>query len=83
MEGVKNNNLKCILIFIDFRKAFDGIRKERMMTILKVYDIREKLIAINLMYTGRKARVLSPDAETELFDMLAGVLQGDTLAPLY
>ena len=82
IEGVKNNNLKCILIFIDFRKAFDSIHRERMMTILKAYDIPEKLLtAINLMYTGTKARVLSPDGETELFEILAGVLQGDTLAP--
>ena len=27
------------------------------------------------------AKVLSPDGETELFEILAGVLQGDTLAP--
>ena len=33
------------------------------------------------MYTDTKAKVLSPDGETELFDILAGVLQGDTLAP--
>ena len=82
IEGVKKNNLKCILIFIDFRKAFDSIHRERMMTILKAYDIPERLLtAINLMYTGTKARVLSPDGETELFEILAGVLQGDTLAP--
>ena len=27
------------------------------------------------------AKVISPDGETELFEILAGVLQGDTLAP--
>ena len=27
------------------------------------------------------AKVLTPDGETELFEILAGVLQGDTLAP--
>ena len=36
--------------------------------------------AIEVMYTDTKAKVLSPDCETELFDNLAGVLQGDTLA---
>ena len=82
IEGVKSNNLKCILNFIDFRKAFDSIHRERMMTILKAYDIPDKLLtAINLMYTNTKARVVSPDGETELFEILAGVLQGDTLAP--
>ena len=82
IEGVKSNNLKCILIFIDFRKAFDSIHRERMMEILKAYDIPEKLLtAIKLMYSNTKARVLSPDGETELFEIVAGVLQGDTLAP--
>ena len=35
------------------------------------------------MYTDTKAKVLSPDGETELFDILAGVLQGDYLAPYF
>ena len=33
------------------------------------------------MYSNTKARVMTPDGETELFDITAGVLQGDTLAP--
>ena len=28
-----------------------------------------------------KAKVKSPDGNTEYFDIIAGVLQGDTLAP--
>jgi len=28
-----------------------------------------------------KAKVLSPDGETDFFEILAAVLQGDTLAP--
>ena len=37
--------------------------------------------AIEPMYTDTKAKVLSPDGETELFDILARVLHGDTFAP--
>ena len=33
------------------------------------------------MYTDTTAKVLSPDGETEPFEIKAGVLQGDTLAP--
>ena len=52
------------------------------MKILKAYGIPDRLVrAIEVMYTDTKAKVLSPDGETELFDILAGVLQGDTLAP--
>ena len=52
------------------------------MKILRAYDIPNKLVnAIGLMYANTKARVLTPDGETEWFNILAGVLQGDTLAP--
>ena len=37
--------------------------------------------AIGILYTGTKAKVLSPDGETEFIETLTGVSQGDTLAP--
>ena len=44
--------------------------------------VPEELVsAIGVMYQNTKARVVTPDGETELFDIQAGVLQGDTLAP--
>ena len=36
---------------------------------------------INKLYEGTRAKVISPDRETDYFNILAGVLQGDTLAP--
>ena len=52
------------------------------MKILQAYSIPPNLLqAIHTMYTNTKAKVTSPDGETELFDITAGVLQGDTLAP--
>ena len=33
------------------------------------------------MYENTRAKVISPDGETEMFEIKAGVLQGDTLAP--
>ena len=33
------------------------------------------------MYKDIQAGVITPDGETEIFDIIAGVLQGDTLAP--
>ena len=46
------------------------------------YGITPTLLrAIEAMYTNTRAKVVSPDGETELFDITAGVLQGDTLAP--
>ncbi len=53
-----------------------------MLKILEAYGIPVKIVQlIRLMYEKTMAKVLSPDGETELFEILAGVLQGDTLAP--
>ena len=34
-----------------------------------------------ILYKNTKVKVRSPDGDTEYFDIVAGVLQGDTLAP--
>ena len=82
IEEVKLNNLKAVLTFIDFKKAFDSINRNMMMKILKAYGIPPNLLrAIKSTYTNTRAKVKTPDGETEEFDILAGVLQGDTLAP--
>ena len=82
IEGVKENNIKSVMTFIDFRKAFDSIHRGKMIRILKAYGIPPKLLhAIEKMYTNTKAKVITPDGETEMFEITTGVLQGDTLAP--
>ena len=82
IEGIKSKNLKSVLVFVDFKKAFDSIDRKKLMKILRAYGIPEKLVqAIAVMYTNTNGKVLSPDGETEFFEILAGVLQGDTLAP--
>ena len=82
IEGVKRNNLKATLLFVDFKKAFDSIHRGKMLKILIAYGIPEKVVQLTgKMYDETKAKVLSPDGETDLFNIQAGVLQGDTLAP--
>ena len=34
-----------------------------------------------MLYKNRKVKVCSPDGDTDYFDIVAGVLHGDTLAP--
>ena len=34
IEGVKSRNLKAIIIFVDFKKAFDSINREIMLRVL-------------------------------------------------
>ena len=53
-----------------------------MMRILKAYGIPSNLLrAIERMYSNTNASIVTPDGETEKFEITAGVLQGDTLAP--
>ena len=52
------------------------------MGVLKVYGIPPNLLcAIESTYTNTRAKVITADGETEEIDILAWVLQGDTLAP--
>ena len=53
-----------------------------MFKIPSARSIPERLeLSIKDMYTNTKAKVLSPDGEAAMFDIISGVLQGDTLAP--
>ncbi|CAH1266596.1 LCT [Branchiostoma lanceolatum] len=62
--------------------AFDLIHRGKLMNILQAYGVPEKLVtAIGATYSQTWAKVRTPDGDTETFQILAGVLQGDTLAP--
>ena len=53
-----------------------------MFEILRLYGIPERIIsAIKVLYTDTSSSILSSDGETESFSIIAGILQGDTLAP--
>ena len=82
LEGVQAKNLQATLIFVNFTKAFDSIHRGKMEQILLVYSIpKETVAAIMILYRNTKVKIRSPDGDTEYFDIVAGVLQGDTLAP--
>ena len=49
---------------------------------MKAYGVLSEIVdVVNMMYTNTTAQVLSPDGHTEFFQILDGVLQGNTLAP--
>ena len=82
LEGVRTKNLQATLLFVDFTKAFDSIHRGKMELIILAYGLRKETVAaIMILYGNTKVKVHSPDGDTEYFVIVAGVLQGDTLAP--
>ena len=82
LEGIQAKNLQATLIFVDFTKAFDSIHRGKMEQILLAYSLpKETVAAITILYWNTKVKVRSSDGDTEYFNIVAGVLQGNTLAP--
>ena len=81
LEGIQAKNLQATILFVDFTKAFDSIHRGKMEQILLAYSLpKETVTAITILYRNTKVKVHSPDGDTEYFDIVAGLLQGDTLA---
>ena len=82
LEGARRKQLPVAMAFIDFVKAFDSINRSSLMKILRAYGIPDAIVdLIQWLYTNTKAQVLTADGLTAIFEIVAGVLQGDTLAP--
>ena len=81
-DGVRAKKLQATLLFVDFTKAFDSIHRGKMEQILLAYGLpKETVAAITILYRNTKVKVRSPDGDTEYFDSVSGVLQGEMLAP--
>ena len=53
-----------------------------MKQILFAYGLhKETVAAIMMLHRNTKVKVHSPNGDTDYFDIVVGVLQGDTLAP--
>ena len=84
LDGVRAKNLQATMLFVDFAKAFNSIHRGKMEQILLAYSLPKETIAtIMMLYRNTKVKVCSPDDDTDYFNIVAGVLQGDTLAPYF
>ena len=58
------------------------MHRGKMEQILLAYGLpKETVAALMMLSKNTKVKIRSPDANTDYFDIVAGVLQGDTLAP--
>ena len=82
LEGVCTKKLQATILFVDFSKAFDSIHRGKMKQILLAYGLPKETVAVIMMlHKNMKVKVHSLDRDTDYFDIVAGVLQGDTFAP--
>ena len=81
IKQVRAKNLEATLLFVDFSKAFDFILSGKMEQMLLAFGLpQETVIAIMLLYKNIKIKVFTPDKDKDFFNIVAGVLQGNTLA---
>ena len=81
LEGVCAKNLEATLLFVDFSKVFDSIHRGKMEQILLAYGLSRKTVtAIMMPYKNTIVKVCLSDGDAFFFDIVAGVLQGETLA---
>ena len=75
LEGVWAKNLQPTILFVNFTKAFDSIHRGKMEQILLAY-----VAASMILNRNTKVKIRSLDGDTDYLEIVAGVLQGDTLA---
>jgi len=76
-------NLEVHQLFIDFKEAYDSVRKEVLYKILIEFGIPRKLVRlIKMSLTGTYSRVRVGKNVSDRFLIRNGLKQGDALTPV-
>jgi mannosylglycoprotein endo-beta-mannosidase len=82
MEFTDKENIPGILIFIDFRKAFDILEWHYLFSCLKAFNFGPHLIHwVRTFYQNIQSCVISNGLASDYFVPERGVRQGDPLSP--
>ena len=80
IDGARANNLEPTLLLVEFSYTFDYIHRGKIKLILLAYDLSKGTVtAIMRLYKNTDTIVLSPNGDSDFFDIVAEVLQRDTL----
>lgn len=83
IQRCRDTNCDVYACFVDFEKAFDKVKHDKMIDILKKTEIDESDIRIiENLYWGQKAAVRVEDRLTDEINIRRGVRQGCVLSPL-
>ena len=84
ISSSENHSFK---VFVDF--WFDRVELQNIINLcsygskgyVSVVLGKETITAIRMLYKSTKVKFRSPDGDTDFFEIIAGTLWGDTLAP--
>jgi len=68
--------------FIDFKKAYDSVRREVLYIILLEFSIPMKLVRLIKCLTENYSRIWVGKNLSDMFPIRNGLKQGETLSPL-
>jgi hypothetical protein len=70
-------------LFIDFKKAYNSVRREVLYSILIEFGIPRKLVGLNKMCLNETYSTVRTDKyQSDKFPIQNGLKQGDALSPL-
>src|SRR5215510_7725937 len=71
-------------LFVDFKEAYDSVRREALCNILIEFGIPKKLVKlIKMCLSETYSRVRVGKNLSEMFPIRNGLKQGDALSPLF
>jgi sorting nexin-29 len=83
LEKKREHNEAVHQLFIDFKKAYDSVRREALYKIFIEFGIPKKLVRlIKMCLTETYSRVRLGKNLSEMFPIRNGLKQGDALSPL-
>ena len=82
VEQKHEYNRQTVLVFIDFKAAFDSVNRETIWCILESHGLPSKILQIlRAMYTETFSTVRVYNSLSNPFAIVSGVRQGSILAP--
>ena len=70
-------------LYVDFKKAYDSVKREKLYSIMLEFGIPKKLVRlIRMCLNGTKSRVRVGRQFSDTFEIHNGLKQGDALSPL-